>query len=98
MVLPYFLEVYVLKKDLTKEQIEDIRERVKLGLNVLRSNVIGHQIILNEIRDRLMPLGVELSDERIMEMSERDFMDLIDYQAGLRQRKLISYRVRRGYN
>ena len=51
MVLPYFLEVYVLNKDLTKEQIEDIRERVKSGLNVLRSNVIGHQIILNEIRD-----------------------------------------------
>lgn len=90
-----FLEVYVLNKDLTKEQIEDIRERVKSGLNVLRSNVIGHQIILNEIRDRLMPLGVELSDERIMEMSERDFMDLIDYQAGLRQRKLISYHYER---
>lgn len=84
-----------MNKDLTKEQIEDIRERVKSGLNVLRSNVIGHQIILNEIRDRLMPLGVELSDERIMEMSERDFMDLIDYQAGLRQRKLISYHYER---
>ena len=80
-----------MNKDLTMEQIEDIRERVKSGLDVLRSNVIGHQIILGEIRKRVMPLGVELSDEKIMEMSEQDFMDLIDYETGLRQKKEIKY-------
>lgn len=80
-----------MNKDLTMEQIEDIRERVKSGLDVLRSNVIGHQIILGEIRKRVMPLGVELSDERIMEMSEQDFMDLIDYETGIRQKKEIKY-------
>lgn len=80
-----------MNKDLTMEQIEDIRERVKSGLDVLRSNVIGHQIILGEIRKRVMPLGVELSDEKIMEMSEQDFMDLIDYETGIRQKKEIKY-------
>lgn len=80
-----------MNKDLTMEQIEDIRERVKSGLDVLRSNVIGHQIILNEIRKRVMPIGVELSDEKIMEMSDQDFMDLIDYETGIKEKIKIKY-------
>lgn len=87
----FFWEVDLMNKDLTMEQIEDIRERVKSGLDVLRSNVIGHQIILNEIRKRVEPIGAELTDGEIERMTEQDFMDLIDYKTGMKQKKEIRY-------
>ncbi len=80
-----------MNKNLSIEQVEDIRNRVKSGLEVLRCNVIGHQVILEEIKKRLEPLGVELSDERIMEMTEKDFMELIDHHTGRKQKQELKY-------
>ena len=73
-------------KQLSTEEIEKIKEDVKSGLNVLYSNEIGHQIILNEIRKRMEPVVHDLPDEKILEMSEQDFMELIDERAGVREK------------
>lgn len=78
-------------KQLSTEEIEKIKEDVKSGLNVLYSNEIGHQIILNEIRKRMEPVVHDLPDEKILEMSEQDFMELIDERAGVREKKRIEY-------
>ncbi len=72
-----------------------IREDVESLDDVLFGNQIELAIILDEMRERTKPLGIELSDERIMEMSKQDFMDLIDYKTGIRQRKIISYHYER---
>jgi len=90
------LEVVVMKdsaevKGLSKEEIEKIKESVKSGLNVLYSNEIGHQVILNEIRKRMEPIVHDLPDEKIHEMSEQDFMDLIDERTGVGEEDRIKY-------
>lgn len=70
-------------KGLGKEEIEKIKESVKSGLNVLYSNEIGHQVILNEIRKRMEPVVHDMPDETILGMTEQDFMDLIDEKSGV---------------
>ena len=98
-----FLEVDVMnevidevKKDAVKdgwseEQVEKIREDVRSLSHVLLSNQIELTIALDEMRDRIKPLGVNLSDNEIMGMTERDFMDLIDYKTGAREKQPVKY-------
>lgn len=78
-------------KKLSSKEIDKIKESVKSGLNVLYSNEIGHQVILNEIRKRMEPIVHDLPDEKILEMSEQDFMELIDERTGVSEKKRIKY-------
>lgn len=84
------------KKDAVKdgwseEQVEKIREDVRSLSHVLLGNQIELTIALDEMRNRIKPLGVNLSDDEIMGMTERDFMDLIDYKTGAREKQPVKY-------
>lgn len=68
-----------------------IREDVKSLNHILFSNQVELVVALDEMRKRIKPLGVTLSDDQIMTMSEQDFMDLIDYKTGVRQKREIKY-------
>ena len=78
-------------KGLSRDEIEKIKNDVKSGLIVLYSNEIGHQVILNEIRKRMEPIEHDMPDEKILEMSEQDFMDLIDERTGVSEKDRIKY-------
>lgn len=64
-----------------------IRENVKTKVSILYGNQIELPVIVNGVAKAIKPLGVNLSDDKILEMKMEDFIDLIDVHSGKKPKK-----------
>lgn len=64
-----------------------IRENVKTKVSILYGNQIELSVIVNGVAKAIKPLGVNLSDDKILEMKMEDFIDLIDVHSGKKPKK-----------
>ena len=64
-----------------------ICENVKTKVSILYGNQIELPVIVNGVAKAIKPLGVNLSDDEILEMKMEDFIDLIDIHSGKKPKK-----------